>query len=58
MPPKATPGMLLRHNKAIQATKALRGDQFAVLQTVSLYSAENGLVWENTDYLSAELTLI
>ncbi len=35
----------------------IRGDQFAVLQTVSMYE-EIGLLWENADYLGVESWLI
>ncbi|PWE54967.1 CRISPR-associated helicase/endonuclease Cas3 [Metarhizobium album] len=36
----------------------IRGDQFAVLQTASMYEEEIGLLWENADYLSMESLLI
>ncbi|MGQ3213409.1 CRISPR-associated helicase Cas3' [Shinella sp.] len=36
----------------------IRGDQFAVLQTATLYSEEIGLLWEDADYLSVESLVI
>jgi CRISPR-associated endonuclease/helicase Cas3 len=36
----------------------LRGDQFAVLITESLYRQDVGLLWENADYLAMENTII
>lgn len=36
----------------------IRADQFAVLQTASLYDEEVGLLWEDADYLSMESMLI
>ena len=36
------------------AAPALRGDQFAVLRTRSLYSREIGLKWEDAEYLALE----
>ena len=36
----------------------LRGDQFAVLRTGSLYTDELGLLWEDADYLALDQTQI
>ncbi len=36
----------------------IRGEQFAVLQTASMYEEEIGLLWENADYLSVESGII
>ena len=36
----------------------LRGDQFAVLMTKSLYREEVGLVWEDAEYLGWEQRMI
>jgi CRISPR-associated endonuclease/helicase Cas3 len=45
VPPKARAQLVA--NKAVTfVAEALRGDQFAVLQTATLYSAEKGLVWK------------
>ena len=37
---------------------ALRGEQFAVLKTPSLYNQEIGLVWENADLLGSEVSIL
>lgn len=36
----------------------LRGDQFAVLQTESLYCGQVGLVWEDAEYMSEEALIV
>lgn len=36
----------------------MRGDQFAVLRTDSLYTDELGLLWEDADYLASEVEII
>jgi CRISPR-associated endonuclease/helicase Cas3 len=36
----------------------LRGDQFAVLKTPSLYTDELGLLWEDADYLALDQSII
>ncbi|MCH9809322.1 MAG: CRISPR-associated helicase Cas3' [Alphaproteobacteria bacterium] len=58
VPPRARD--LLRSNGHVAfACPELRGDQFAVLQTPSLYCKDDvGLVWENADYLSVESLII
>ena len=40
------------------AAPELRGDQFAVLLTQSLYSRAIGLKWDNADYLGMETSII
>lgn len=53
VPPKAR-DLLLRNGHATFEQSALRGDQFAVLRTASLYKKDVGLLWEDADYLGAE----
>lgn len=36
---------------------ALRGDQFCVLESMSLYHADSGLWWEHAEYLGAEQSI-
>lgn len=36
------------------AAPKVRGDQFAVLRTPSLYTRETGLIWEDAEYLSID----
>ena len=40
------------------AAPELRGDQFAVLRTQSLYSRDIGLMWDDADYLGMENSII
>lgn len=40
------------------AAPALRADQFAVLEDMSLYRAEIGLLWEDAGYLSLEQLMV
>ncbi len=57
VPPKARELLLdNQHVAFIESEK--RGDQFAVLQTQSLYKSEVGLRWEDADYLSFEDVII
>jgi CRISPR-associated endonuclease/helicase Cas3 len=54
VPPKAR-DLLVRNGHVVFEKQF--GDQFAVLGTVSLYSGEVGLLWEDADYLGAEQLL-
>lgn len=49
---------LLANGHASFAASELRGDQFCVLETASLYRAETGLWWEGAEYLGAENGII
>lgn len=53
VPPEAR-RLLIDNGHAAFVRTDLRGDQFAVLQNVSLYRAEVGLMWEDAAYLAAE----
>jgi putative ABC transport system substrate-binding protein len=53
VPPKAR-ARLIGCGHATFMEKSLRREQFAVLQTKSLYHQELGLVWEDSEYLSTE----
>ena len=57
MPPKARALLLANSHIAFVNEKLLR-DQFAVLQTPSLYREEEGLLWEDADYLDLEKSII
>ncbi|WP_348633717.1 CRISPR-associated helicase Cas3' [Martelella mediterranea] len=57
VPPKAR-ALLLANGQVRFVEPELRGDQFAVLENASLYSAEIGLLWEDADYLAAENTMV
>ncbi len=57
VPPKAR-ALLLANGHVRFERPDLRGDQFAVLQTQSLYEDDVGLLWENADYLTAENMMI
>ena len=57
IPPKAR-DLLIRNGHVRFIRPDLRGDQFAVLQTKSLYQDDVGLIWENAEYLSIESTVI
>ena len=53
VPPRARRLLLVNGHVAFAAPK-VRGDQFAVLKTPSLYDDAVGLVWENADYMTIE----
>ncbi len=53
VPPKDR-DILIRNGYVTFMQKDLRGDQFAVLNTESLYHQDMGLVWENAQYLTIE----
>lgn len=55
VPPKARD--LLLRNEHVRFEEKF-GDQFAVLQTPSLYGEEMGLLWEDADYLGLEVAII
>lgn len=57
VPPKAR-DVLLESGHVTFVQPELRGDQFAVLQTVGLYRSDVGLVWEHAEYLSEEAFII
>lgn len=57
VPPKARALLLANSHIAFVNEKLLR-DQFAVLQTPSLYREEEGLLWEDADYLDLEKSII
>ncbi|MFT3688284.1 CRISPR-associated endonuclease Cas3'' [Paenirhodobacter sp.] len=50
--------LLIRNGHARFHEASLRGDQFCVLDTKSLYHPETGLWWEHADYLSEEAWLL
>ena len=57
VPPKARALLLANRHVAFEAP-TIRGDQFAVLKTDSLYDEAVGLVWENAEYLAVEGSVI
>lgn len=57
VPPNARARLVAGGHVAF-ASSALRGDQFAVLRTPSLYDDRSGLLWEDADYLASENLLI
>ncbi|MCA0256034.1 MAG: CRISPR-associated helicase Cas3' [Proteobacteria bacterium] len=57
VPPKAR-DILIRNGHVAFKAPHLRGDQFAVLETPSLYRPEVGLLWEDAEYLGAENSVI
>jgi CRISPR-associated endonuclease/helicase Cas3 len=57
VPPKAR-DLLIRNGHVSFERPDLRGDQFAVLRTGSLYRPEVGLVWEEAEYLAEEWKMI
>ena len=57
VPPKARQ-RLLDNGKAHFERPDLRGDQFVVLDDLSLYHEDSGLWWDDADYLAAEQTTI
>lgn len=57
VPPKARRRLIDCGHVAFEAPD-LRGDQFAVLRTLSLYSREVGLRWEDADYLGEECLMV
>ncbi|THF50755.1 CRISPR-associated helicase Cas3' [Allorhizobium terrae] len=56
VPPKAR-DILIRNGHVDFARADLRGDQFAVLKTASLYHADVGLMWDDGEYLAAEQSI-
>lgn len=54
VPPQAR-RLLIANGHVTFFAPELRGDQFAVLKTESLYTAEKGLLWENPEYLGVEI---
>lgn len=57
VPPKARDALIRNGHVAFIAPEQ-RGDQFAVLQTESLYDHEVGLLWEDANYLAVEDMII
>jgi CRISPR-associated endonuclease/helicase Cas3 len=57
VPPRAQQ-KLIDNGHVVFAAPKLRGDQFAVLRTQTLYSREIGLLWDNADYLGFENSII
>jgi CRISPR-associated endonuclease/helicase Cas3 len=57
VPPKAR-DLLIRNGHVRFERPDLRGDQFAVLQTASLYQEDVGLLWEDAGYLGIENSII
>ena len=57
VPPKAR-SIMVANRHVLFAEERLRGDQFAVLQTPSLYTSEAGLVWEDAAYLALENSIL
>ncbi len=57
VPPKARTLLLANGHVAFEREKDL-GDQFAVLTGEHLYRDEEGLLWEDADYLSLENSII
>ena len=57
VPPQACRSLLASgHVRFVEEN--LRGDQFAVLQTSSLYTEETGLFWDDAEYLAVENTIV
>ena len=56
-PPKARQ-KLIDNGHVVFAAPELRGDQFAVLRTQSLYSRDIGLLWDDAEYLGFENSII
>jgi CRISPR-associated endonuclease/helicase Cas3 len=57
VPPRAR-AMLIANGHVAFERSDLRGDQFAVLQTMSLYKMDVGLLWDDGAYLAAEDSII
>lgn len=53
VPPRAR-ALLIRNGHVVFERPDLRGDQFAVLKSESLYKADTGLLWEHAGYLTVE----
>jgi CRISPR-associated endonuclease/helicase Cas3 len=53
VPPKARALLMANGHVKLEA-EALRGNQFAVLRTPSLYTQKMGLLWEDADYIALE----
>lgn len=56
--PPAARDILIRNGHVAFERPDLRGDQFAVLRTESLYQRDAGLIWEDADYLAEESVFI
>jgi CRISPR-associated endonuclease/helicase Cas3 len=57
VPPKACRSLVAcGHVRFLE--EDLRGDQFALLQTPSLYTEETGLFWDDAEYLALENTIL
>lgn len=52
--PAKARALLIENGHVVFANPELRGDQFAVLETESLYDQDVGLLWEDADYLAKE----
>jgi len=52
--PAKARALLIENGHVVFAHPGLRGDQFAVLKTESLYDPDVGLLWEDADYLAKE----
>lgn len=49
---------LIANGQVAFESPELRGDQFAVLKTGSLYTEEVGLIWEDADLLGSEVSIL
>ncbi|MEO3388752.1 CRISPR-associated helicase Cas3' [Mesorhizobium sp. CAU 1741] len=56
VPPKDR-DVLIRNGQVKFVAPQVRGDQFAVLEGESLYRGDSGLIWEDADYLSVEVSV-
>lgn len=56
--PEKARDLLIRNGHVEFFSPALRGDQFAVLQTRSLYREDVGLLWEDADYLGLDSMIL
>ena len=57
VPPKARAKLIAAEHVSFEREKDY-GGQFAVLRTSSLYRDEEGLLWEDAEYLSLENSII
>ena len=56
--PEKARSLLVQNGHARFEAPHLRGDQFCVLATHTLYHQDTGLRWENAEYLAADQTMI
>jgi CRISPR-associated endonuclease/helicase Cas3 len=57
VPPRAR-DLLLKYDRVRFVARGLRGDAFAVLADMTLYTRDTGLIWEDPTYMAADTLMV